>query len=153
MVHSKRTSVPREATWGLELSRGSLELSLGPCLLSHSYCSTASLCPSICCVKWQGCCRAPLTHPKGGGAQEHPGRRGSLPSRAHNRRWFWVPVRILFWSLSGCQGVVKVGWIPFPWSPSLWTVCKQNLISEGYAPQSIPGKHTEVCEAGKAYPT
>ena len=51
MVHSKRTSVPREVTWGLELSHGRLELSLGPYELSHSYYSTASLCPSICCVK------------------------------------------------------------------------------------------------------
>lgn len=149
MVHSKRTSVPREATWGLELSRGSLELSLGPCLLSHSYCSTASLCPSICCVKWQGCCRAPLTHPKGGGHRSTQAGVGACPRGLTTGGDSESPWE----SYSGpCLGAREL-WIPLPWSPSLWTVCKQNLISEGYAPQSIPGKHTEVCEAGKAYPT
>lgn len=78
MVYPERTSVPRDTTWGLELSHGRIELLLGPHELSHPRCSTASLDPSPHAEAIGMLQGFPLIILRVG--------HGSLPLRAHSRR-------------------------------------------------------------------
>lgn len=112
MVYAQRTSVPREATWRLELSHGRLDLPHQPFKQSHPCCSTASLGPSSCCIMIGMLQTLPLPHPESS-CQGAPCLLSAVDQlmvecrnllwRAHSRRWFLVPMRALFLPLSGCQ--------------------------------------------------
>lgn len=97
MVHSKRTLVPREATWGLEFFTCKIRAFSWALWIELSLLFHKQLVPSQLQYEVKGMLQSlPLLILKGG-AQE--------PAlRAHNR-WSWVPMRTLFQSLSGCQGV------------------------------------------------